>query len=199
MDFPSLKRIPFADAEQLEKWHRWLNPQTQDEENILQAVSVLCQKIGVFDEAFCQRSRRATPIHEAGHAVVADKCHLLVARVQLVSDDEGFCEYANDPTSETAIENRIVSGLAGQWAEARLGGQLHAYRRVCSTTDDTQVAQFLEQICAGRNTTFHEQKYQELVDRTVEMIEEHEDGIRRVAEELQRVGQLTGGQIKQLI
>jgi hypothetical protein len=199
MEIPSLEKIKVAHKEELEGWYRWIVPHTQDEENILQAVVLRGQKIGVFDGTFRQRSRRATAIHEAGHAVVAVKSDVPVGLVRLVSDEEGFCQYASNPTSETEIENRIVCALAGQWAEAHLAGQLRAYRRMCSKTDDNHVAQFLEQRCAGKTATFHEQKYQELAGRTVEMIEEHENGIRRVAEELQLVGQLTGAQLKQLI
>jgi hypothetical protein len=199
MDFPSLKQVKFADRKQLERWFRWLVPQTRDEEDILEAVTLRCQKIGVLDAAFYQRSRYATAIHEAGHGVVGEESDVPVVRIELVSDEEGFCEYATHATSETEIENRIVCSLAGQWAEAKLAGPFRAYRRVCSKTDDTRVAQLLEQLCGGRSATFRDQKYQELLELAVEMIEKHTDGIRRVAEKLQRVGQLTGVQIKQLI
>lgn len=197
MEFPSLKQISYADSEQLEKWYRWLVPRTQDEEAILEGLTIRAAKMGVFNEGFHRRSRRATAIHEAGHTVVATKLDVLVTLVKVVSNEEGFCEYSSHAKSETELENHIVCSLAGQWAEARLASQLRAFRRLCSKTDDERVVELLDQMHAGRSITT-EQKYSELSERAVEMVEQHQSDILRVAEELLLVGELNGARIKEL-
>jgi len=131
-------------------------------------------------------SRIEKAYHEAGHGVIGVVSGLPVTRCSI--SPEPLCEldenYVADSIEEKDRFSRfLLAGMTAQFRFHRVGS-----RPWHCGADDEQV-----------DALGIQQRLEWLREDVVDMVEQHAESIRRVAQELLRVDELSGEQIQQII